>query len=311
MDWTRILTIAFFINILAAAIKLATPLVLAAIGEIFAERSGVLNLGIEGIMLTSGFVGFSAAHFSENLWIGLVAGILSGTLLGLFFAFMVISLKTDQIVTGLSLLIFSNGLAIYLYRIFFGSSRLPQVTPFRKYPIPGLSDIPIIGSIFFNQNILTYLMFGLVIVSTIVIYRTIFGLRSAAVGESPAAADTVGINVNLNRYLSVMLGGAFAGMAGAYFPLAELGFYSNTMIGGRGYIALALVVFGKWNPLLALLGGIIFGIINAVQIRFQLMGSDIPSQFLIMMPYALTILALIIGKGRKAPSFLTIPYTRE
>lgn len=311
MDWSNILSFTFLVNILSASLKLATPLVLAALGEIFAERSGVFNLGIEGIMLVSGVGGFIVAYFAENLWLGVIVGIAIGALLGLFFAFMVITIKADQIVTGLALLIFCDGLAIYFYRILFKSSRIPQITPFRKYPLPFLSDIPFLGAIIFDQNVLTYLAIMLVIITTVVIFKTVYGLRSTAVGESPIAADTVGINVFKNRYLSVILGGAFAGLAGAYFPLGELGFYSNSMIGGRGFIAIALVVFGNWNPIIVLVGGLLFGIIDAIQIRFQILGTTIPSQFLIMLPYVLTVLALMFGKGRKSPSSLTVPYSRE
>jgi ABC-type uncharacterized transport system permease subunit len=297
---------------MAAGIRLATPLVFTSLGEIFAERSGVINLGVEGIMLFCGFTGFSFAVLSENLWLGVLAGIMMGAFMGLFFAFMTITLRSGQIVTGLAFLILASGAAIYFYRIQFGHYKVfPQVEPFRQFSIPLLGDIPFFGPILFNQNILTILMLLIVPICAVILAYTRFGLRVNAVGEYPAAADTVGINVSLIRYICVIIGGALAGLGGAYFPLAELGFYSNSMIRGRGFIALALVVFGRWNPLLALLGGFFFGVINAIQIRIQFLGASIPAQFLIMMPYLLTIVVILVGRARKAPSSLTIPYTRE
>ncbi len=311
MNWATILTIAFLIQVLAAALRLATPLILAALGEAFSERSGVLNLGIEGIMLFSGFAAFGVAVTTENLWLGVAAGILVGALMGVMFAFMTVTLRADQIVSGLAVLVLSSGAAIHFYRIQFHALRIPQVQPFRRAAIPVLSDIPFLGPILFNQNVLTYLMLALIPICVLILHFTRFGLRLNAVGEYPGAADTVGVNVYAMRYIAVAIGGAFAGLAGAYFPLAELGFYANTMIGGRGFIALALVVFGRWNPLLIVAGGLLFGSIDAMQTRFQFMGAAIPPQFLIMMPYVLTILVLLLGRARRAPGALTVPYVRE
>jgi simple sugar transport system permease protein len=312
MDWSSILTYAFLVQVLASGVRLATPLVFTALGETFAERSGVLNLGVEGIMLVCGFAGFSAAYISGNVWFGVVIGMVFGALMGLLFAFLTVSLKTDQIVTGLAFLILSSGIAIFFYRIQFGSLRIfPQVEPFRQFTLPLLGNIPFLGPILFRQNILTLIMLILVPACWMVFRYTRFGLRISAVGEYPAGADAVGIRVPLLRYVGVVIGGALAGLGGAYFPLAELGFYSNSMVGGRGFIALALVVFGRWNPLLTLAGGLFFGVINAVQIRMQFLGSSIPAQFLVMMPYLLTIIVMLTGRSRKAPSYLTIPYNRE
>lgn len=311
MDWNTILTFTFLIQVLAASVRLATPLVFTAMGEIFSERSGVMNIGVEGIMLLGGFAGFSVAVLTENIWLGLLAGVLVGALMGAIFAFITVTLRSDQIVTGLAFMILSSGVAIYFYRIQFGKMKIiPQIDPFGPF-FPALSDLPIIGPLLFNQNILTWLMLLLVPVCAFLIYRTRFGLRMSAVGETPSAADTVGINVFSLRYLCVIFGGALAGLGGAYFPLAELGFYSNSMVGGRGFIALALVVFGRWNPFLVLGGGLLFGLIDAIQVRMQFLGAAIPSQFLIMLPYLLTILVILIGRTRKAPASLTVPYVRE
>jgi simple sugar transport system permease protein len=312
MDWSQILTLTFLIQVLAAGVRLATPLVLTALGEIVAERSGVLNLGVEGIMLFCGFAGFGAAVLTQNLWLGILAAMGIGALMGLLFAYMTVTLRSGQIVTGLAFLILSSGAAIYFYRILFGHYKLfPQVEPFRQFTMPFLGEIPFLGPVLFQQNILTLLMLVLVPAMAAVLAYTRFGLRVNAVGEHPAAADTVGISVARIRILCVVIGGAFAGLGGAYFPLAELGFYSNSMIGGRGFIALALVVLSRWNPLLALAGGLLFGVINAIQIRLQFLGSTVPPQFLIMLPYLLTIVVILGSRSRRAPSALTIPYSRE
>jgi ABC-type uncharacterized transport system permease subunit len=313
MFWSRILTLVFLGNVLAASFRLATPLILAAVGEVFAERSGVFNLGIEGIMLLCGFAGFAAAHAAGNLWVGVLAAALAGALLGLLFAFFTITLRADQIVAGFALLIVCTGAAIYFNRLIYPSAKgnIPQIEAFAVVPVPVLSDIPVLGPILFNHSLLTYLALLLVFVSAAVLYRTRFGLRVSAVGEYPRAADAVGINVILVRYACVVIGASLAGVSGAYFSLVDLGFYLDNMIGGRGFIALALVVFGQWNPILVLLGGLLFGVVEAIQQRFQFLGSPIPAQFMIALPYALTIVVLLVGRKRRAPSALTVPYARE
>lgn len=312
MDWNAFLSPQFWGQLLAATVSLATPLILAALGEVFVERSGVLNLGIEGMMLFSGFVGFLAAYYAGNLWLGVLTAILTGALMSLLFAYMTITLRSNQTVTGLSLNFLGQGLALYLYRTIFKITlETPRVTPFSNLPVPGLSKIPFIGPILFNHSLFTYLMFLLVPVTLLVIYRTPFGLRMNAVGESPQTADTLGVNVGKIRYGCIMIGGAMAGLAGAFFSLVELGAYSDSMVSGRGFIASALVIFGRWDPLWTLGGGLLFGGIDALQNRLQVLGSPIPSNFLQMAPYAVTILALLIGRQRKAPAALCIPYERK
>ena len=312
MKWADFLTVAFLIQILTAGVRLATPLLLSAVGEIFAERSGVLNLGVEGIMLLGGFTGFSFAIITGNLWIGMAASVIVGGLMGLLFAFMTVTLRTNQIATGLALLILSSGMAIYFHRMQFDFSLFPpSVESFQSIAIPVLSEIPFVGEILFNQTIFTYLMFLLIPIATFILYSTPFGLRVNAIGEYPQAADTVGVKVTSVRYICVVIGGMLAALGGACFPLAELGIYTDTMIGGRGFIALALVVFGRWNPLWTLAGGLIFGVVDAIQTRFQFIAAGIPSNFLIMMPYVLTILILLVGRKRNAPAALTVPFIRE
>ena len=312
MDWNSLLTPLFWIQLLASAVSLATPLILAALGEVFAERSGIINLGIEGMMLFSGFVGFVTAYFAGNLWTGVLSAILIGALMSLLFAFLTITLQSNQTVTGLSLNFLGQGLSIYLYRVIFKVTlETPRVSPFSNLAIPVLSDIPFIGPVLFNHSLFTYLMFILVPVGLIVIYRTPSGLRTNAVGESPQTADTLGVSVTRIRYICVVIGGGLAGLAGAFYSLVELGAYSDSMVNGRGFIASALVIFGRWDPLWTLGGGLLFGGIDALQNRLQVLGSPIPSNFLQMLPYVVTILALLIGRRRKAPSALGIPYVRK
>ena len=207
MDWNSFVTPLFWIQLLAASISLATPLVLAALGEVFAQRSGTLNLGLEGIMLFSGFIGFTIAFHANNLWVGMLAAMLIGALMSLLFAFMTITLHSNQTVTGLSIMFLGNGMALYFYRLVFKITlRIPRITPFQNLPIPVLSEIPFIGPIFFNHSILTYLMFIFIAIALLAIYRTPFGLRMNAVGESPQTADTLGVSVSRIRYVCVIIG---------------------------------------------------------------------------------------------------------
>jgi general nucleoside transport system permease protein len=314
MDWERILTLTFAIQVMAAGLRMGMPLIIASLGEIYAERSGVFNLGVEGIMLFGAFTGFAAAFLSGSMWVGVLASLALGALMGLIFSYWVITLQADQIVVGYSMLIVCSGAAIFFYRMVFPSTLtmfVPMLDPFPAIAIPVLSEIPFIGPIIFKQDALVYLTFLLVIISSIILFRTRYGLRVSAVGEYPSAADSVGINVNRVRYVSTIIGSALAGMGGAYFSLVVLGLYSDTMIAGRGFIALALVIFGRWNPYWVLAGGFLFGIIDALQLRLQFLGAGLPVEFLVMLPYVLTIFILLVGKKRMPPSALTIPYSRE
>jgi general nucleoside transport system permease protein len=312
MPLSDLLTFTLLAQVLAASIRLSTPLVLAALGEIVAERSGVLNLGVEGIMLVGGLAAFGTAVLTGNLWWGVLAALLVGGLLGLLFAYVTVSLRSDQIVAGLALLIACTGGAAYIYRVQFASAQqMPSMRPFTAVHIPVLSELPVIGPILFSHGPFTYIMLALVPIIGLILYRTPFGAHMMAVGEYPPAADTVGINVYGMRYLCVIAGGCLAGLAGAYFSLSELGVYTDSMIGGRGFIALALVVFGRWDPYWTLAGGLVFGAVDALQSRLQSLGIGLPSHFLIVTPYVLTIIVLLIGRRRDAPAALAIPYVRE
>ncbi len=297
----------FLIGFLASTIRLASPILLAALGEIFGQRSGILNLGIEGIMLMGALGGIVGAAFTNNIWLGIILGTVSGVAMGLLMAFLSVTFRVNQVLSGLSIYYLGLGLSTFLYRPFAPL----RVTPLEPVSIPLLSQIPVIGPALFQQDALAYLTLILVPVFGIVLFRTTFGLKVKAVGENPKAADTLGINVYRTRYLCVILGGALAGLAGAYLPLALTGIFFEGMTVGRGFIAVAIVYFGKWSPYRTLVGGLVFGGAFALQIKFQALGVAIPYQFLLMLPYILTVVVLVIvSRKARGPASLGIPYER-
>lgn len=308
----ELVTTSFIIGILAASIRLATPILLSALGEIFVERAGILNLGIEGIMLMGALSGFLGAYWSGNLWVGVLSGMLTGILFGLLMGFMSITVRANQIVAGIGITILGSGLSTLLFRLAFGLRTIPPTLEiFPTMPIPFLSRIPFIGPVLFDHNILVYLALILVPVSSAVLYRTHFGLKVRAVGESPDAVDTRGIPVGRTRYLALIIGGAMAGLGGAYLVLGSLGLFWTQMTAGRGFIAVAVVVFSRWDPARALLGAWVFGFASALQISLQTLSMPIASQILLMLPYVITIVVLV-GVSRRAefPSAYAVPYYR-
>lgn len=313
MDLDQILTSTFLVTWLAASIRLAGPVLLAALGEIFDELAGVLNVGIEGTMLLGALTSFLVSFLLGDPWLGLFSAILVGVLFNFFLAWMYIDVKADQVVVGIIFNILALGLTSYAYRAVLGVQAGPQKTAmFRALHFPGLSDLPIIGPIFFSHTILVYLTFGLVFVAGFVLYRTKFGLKLRAAGEYPRAAETAGINVFRMRYIGVLISGAAAGMAGAYLVLSQLGIFRDNIIAGRGFIALAIVIFGRWNPYLAAIAALVFGAADALQLSLQIFNFDLPPQVLLSLPYVLTILAVsgLLGKAIQPAALLT-PYSRE
>lgn len=308
----NLLTTSFVIGVLAASIRLATPILLSALGEIFVERAGILNLGIEGIMLMGALSGFLGAYWTHNLWIGVLAGMLTGILFGLLMGFMSITAKANQVVAGIGITILGGGLSTLLFRLVFGLRTVPPTLKiFPTLPIPVLSRIPVIGPVLFEHNILVYLALILVPVASAVLYRTHFGLKVRAVGESPDAVDTRGISVGRTRYLALIIGGAMAGLGGAYLVLGSLGLFWTQMTAGRGFIAVAVVVFSKWDPGRALLGAWVFGLASALQISLQTLNVPIVSQILLMLPYVITIIVLIsVSRRAEFPSAYAVPYFR-
>jgi ABC-type uncharacterized transport system permease subunit len=309
------------VSILTIAIVAGTSLVYATIGEIFTERSGVLNLGVEGIMIMGAVTAFAAAFHSENAWAGVLAGALVGGLLSAIHAFLTVSLRAEQVVTGLAITLMGTGLASFLGEKLGpgGAPLVGQVGPrFEELPIPLLSKIPLIGPVLFEQDILVYLMFILVIVSSLYLYKTRPGLHVRSVGESPQTADAMGVSVYGVRYIYTIVGGMLMGIGGAHLSLAYTPGWTENLTGGRGWIVIALVIFATWDPLRAFLGALLFGGINAIQFRLQASGTAIPSNLLNMLPYILTVVVLVLvtwreglGKRLGAPAALGLPYDRE
>jgi general nucleoside transport system permease protein len=308
-------------SILAIAIVAGGSLVYGTIGEIFTERSGILNLGVEGMMIMGAVTGFAAALHSQSAWIGVVVAMGVAGVMALIHAFLTISLRADQVVSGLALTLFGTGMSSFLgQRLGPGGAALVGLTGprFRSVPLPGLSDIPFLGPVLFNQDALVYLMYLLVPVSWYFLYKTRPGLNLRAVGESPQTADAMGINVARLRYLYTIVGGMLVGVGGAHLSLAYTPGWTEHLTGGRGWIVIALVIFATWDPARAVVGALLFGGVNAIQFRLQAMGAAIPSSLLNMLPYILTVVVLVaitwfesFRKRVGPPAALGLPYMRE
>lgn len=302
------------IAIFNAAIVSATPILYAALGEIFAERSGVLNLGVEGMMLVGAVCGFLAVVNSNSLWLGVGSAVAAGALLGIIFAFLTVTLQANQVVSGLAMTLFGTGFSGFLGKPVIG---IPAPVSFQKLQLPVLSKIPVLGPVLFNHDVLVYLLYLLIPIAWIAIYRSRAGLDLRSVGENPGAVDAVGLNVAALRYFYVALGGALAGLGGAYLSLAYAPAWLENMTAGRGWIAVALVIFATWDPVRAMLGALLFGGVDVLGLRMQAIGITIPSFFIRMLPYIFTIIVLIIATGgfKKAnnsmPGALGLPYDRE
>jgi simple sugar transport system permease protein len=313
--------VALFVSILTIAIRAGASLVYATIGEIFTERSGILNLGVEGMMIMGAVAGFAAAFHTGSVWAGVLMAMLVGGLLALIHAFLTITLRADQTVSGLALTIFGAGLASFLgQRVGPGGTPLVgQVGPrFSRIPVPGLIELPLIGDTLFNQDVLVYALYVGVPLAWYFLYKTRPGLHLRATGESPQTADAMGVNVVALRYLYTMVGGMLVGLGGAHLSLAYTPGWTENLTGGRGWIAIALVIFATWDPLRAVVGALLFGGVNAVQFRLQASGTTIPAAFLNMLPYTFTIIVLVLitwweafRKRVGAPAALGQPYMRE
>lgn len=310
----------FLTSILAISIAAGTSLIYATIGEIYTERSGILNLGVEGIMIMGAVSAFAAAYHTGNAWVGVLAAALVGVLLAFVHAFLTITMRAEQVVTGLAITLGGAGLASFL-----GEKLGPEGGPlvgligprFREIAIPVLSEIPIIGAIF-NQDIMVYLMYILVVVASFYLYKTRPGLYLRAVGDSPQTADAMGVGVFSTRYLYTMVGGMLIAIGGAHLSLAYTPGWTENLTGGRGWIVIALVIFATWDPRRAVVGALLFGGINAIQFRMQAAGTTIPASLLNMLPYIFTVVVLVLvtwreglGKRVGAPAALGLPYNRE
>ena len=291
----------------------AVPLTLGALCGVLCERAGVINIAIEGMMLVAAFVGSLVASAAGNLWAGLLLAVVSGALLGLVLAVLSIRYQVDQIISGTVLNIFALGITSYLSaRLFSEYQDLNNPGRFGVIDIPVLSDIPIIGPVLFSNNIFVYIMFALIFIITIGLFRTRWGLRVRAVGEHPKAADTVGINVLRVRYRNVMLGGMVAALAGAYLTLGSVGRFEENMTAGTGFIALAAMIFGRYHPVGAFGAALLFGFADSLQTKLAILDVPIPSEFLLMAPYLATILVVAGAVGRtRVPAADGQPYVKE
>ncbi|MGB3683771.1 MAG: ABC transporter permease [Rubrobacteraceae bacterium] len=298
--------------ILASTVRNATPLVFAAMGGMFSERSGVVNIALEGLMLISAFAGVAGAFLSGSAWVGLGFALAAGLSFALIHALMCVTFEADQIISGTAInLLALGGTGFLMVEVFGQGGTSPRVDQFGAVGIPLLADIPIIGQAFFDQSILVYLMYLLIPVTFFVLFRTPFGLRLRATGEVPEAVDTAGVSVYRMRYYGVALSGLLAALGGAYLSMGLLSAFTENMTGGRGFIALAALIFGRWNPVGAAGAALLFGFAQAI--TFRAGGQEvIPVEFLQMLPYILTIVVLAGFGGRAiAPAAIGKPYRKE
>jgi len=302
-------TTTVIIGVLTSAIRLATPYLYASIGEAFAQTSGVVNLGVDGIMLVGGFTGFYVTLLTGNVWLGLLAAIIAGLLMGLLMSVISVTLKSEQGISGIGLYMFGLGLSSLLFKELVGTVK--TISGFSAVRIPLLGSIPYLGDILFNQSLLVYGAFLLVPIAWWVLDKTTLGLKIKSVGQNPAAADSLGVSVDKVRYFSVCLGAMLAGLAGASLSLSLVNLFQENLTAGLGFIAVALVYFGGWRPLGILGGALLFSTVNSIQLWLQVLGSPIKSDILVMLPYILTIVALAIAVKRvRQPAALNKPFER-
>lgn len=300
-------------DLLHLTVTMMVPLILAAIGEVITERSGLLNLSIEGTVLLGAVTGFLGTFFTGRLEAGVALAMLSGAAVGALLAYYAVSLRRDQITVGLTLFVFTIGLSSFIYRLAVGVQFVPQRIPtLPRITLPVLGGIPWIGPIIFSQHLLVYVALVLVVVVHLALTQTSLGLRLQAAGENPRAADTIGINIFGLRYGAAVVGAALIGLAGASLPMTITGTFTEAMSAGRGWIALMLVIFGRWRPFSALAGALLFAYVEALQFRLSLTATAIPTQFLLMLPYVFAIAVLVrVFRGAAAPGALGRAYDRE
>jgi len=297
------------VNFLTADIRTATPLLLAALGLVFSERAGIVNIGTEGIMLTGALLGCVGSFIFKSSLMGAVFAIAGGAIAGLIFAYFTVTLRSNQIVVGTAFNIFAIGLTVTLNRLILNGVK---VNSYSNYPIPGLSKIPLLGRVLFNWSVPVYLAFLAVPVCWFVLYRTNTGLKVRAVGEYPKACDTVGINVFKVRYAVILFSGMMSGFAGSFVSMGQLSSFTEGMVSGKGFMALAVCVFGNYSPVTVLLAALLFGASDALKYRLTTTGLGSYYQFLNMLPYIITIVALCaFTKRSNKPAFSSVPYRKE
>lgn len=305
----NIFSLAAIVGILTSAIRLATPYLYAAIGEAFSQTSGVVNLGVDGIMLVGAFIAIFVAFSTGSLVLGIIAALLVGLLMGLLMSFISVTLKAEQGISGIGLYMFGAGLSALLFKVLFGTVK--TITGFPPLKIPLLGDIPVVGPVFFQQSLPVYGAFLLVPIAWWILDKTTWGLQLKAVGQNPAAADSLGVNVDRVRYTAVGIGSALAGLAGASLSLSMVNLFQENLTAGMGFIAVALVYFGGWRPLGIMLGALLFSTVNALQLWMQVLGVNIEAEVAVMLPYLLTIAALAFTVSRaRQPAALNKPFER-
>jgi ABC-type uncharacterized transport system permease subunit len=313
--WSDFLQPVIIISVLASTIRIATPVLFAAIGELITEKAGVLNMGVEGMMLTGAFAGFFFAYESGSLWIGVIGGMIAGGLLSLIMAFMGVTLRLNQTVIGLGMNLLASGLTFYWYRASYdisGGSGMPTVDIFPPLKIPVLSSIPYLGEILFSQRLLTYFVFLMIPAIWFFLYRTKFGMALRGIGENPQAVDTKGINVTKYQYLAIIFGGFMAGLGGAILPLSSTGLFVTEITQGRGWLAIVMVIAGNWIPWRVMVASLIFALLDAFQLQGQGLGLNIPFQIMLAIPYVAAIVVMMSTRARSvAPAALGVPYARE
>jgi simple sugar transport system permease protein len=297
------LSLDLIVSLLSSTLRISIPIAFAALGAIFCERVGIVNIGLEGMMLGGAFAGVWGSHLTGSAYMGLLFAMLAGGLFALIHAVLTIHFKTDHIISGLGINLLSLGLTTVLMEDIWGTrGRSGMVNGLGNVKIPGLVDIPVIGPIFGNTTILFYLLIVCMVIAWIVLYKTVFGLRIRVIGDNPKVADSLGINVYKMQYIGVILCGVLAGIGGAYLSIGDINMFSRDMVAGRGYIALAALIFGGWNPFGVFGASTLFGFAQALQIRLQVV--NIPVQFVEMLPYLVTILVLIVYRNRsRGPLF--------
>lgn len=304
----------FLSGLIAGSFTLAAPLIFGSLSGVLCERAGITNIAIEGQLLAGAFAAAVGSSITKNAWVGLVCAMAAGVLVGWVLAVFSIKYVVNQIIVGVVLNTLVTGLTSFLFSQVLANNTEALNSPvhFEAIRIPLLADIPIFGPILFNQTIVGYLMYVAVIGIWYALFKTKWGLRVRAVGEHPTAADTVGINVNRTRYLNTIYGGAVAGLGGAFFTLVSSGSFSKEMTAGQGFIALAALIFGRWNPIGAFFAALLFGFATNLQFVLSILGTPVPSQFLIMLPYVVTIIAVagLVGKSR-GPAAAGIPYVKS
>ena len=299
------------VGLFAAALRMATPIAYASLGGIFSERVGIINIGLEGMMLTCAFTGVTASYYTGNPWLGVLAALLVGGLLGFFHAVLTVKFIGDQIVSGTGINIFALGFTAYMSQVIWGSrGASDSVKGLRAVSIPLLKDVPVIGRIIGTHTPLVYVMILATVLSYVVLFRTPLGLRIRAVGEHPTAAETAGIDVLRVKYICVTVSGMLAGLGGAFLSLGHLNLFAWGMTGGRGFIAMAAMIFGKWMPFGALGASLLFGFADALQMRLQALGL-LPPQIILTIPYLLTVAVLAGVVGKATPPSDYKPYVKE